>query len=184
MRLKWVGIYAGLGVLIMTSAWLAALAARSPIKTKRDLWSGFRIDPRQSFEITYREGWAPHGGGKDFTLSHDGRVTLKRSTDERRPGTRSPLWEQTTFVLPLDAVARALELVEGTGVMGLHASYENTDTFDGTQQFVRISQGTKTKTVSCRNFYPDEFTRFVNGYTALLEQHGRAAKWQPCDDSP
>ncbi|MFO0823722.1 MAG: hypothetical protein U0792_11495 [Gemmataceae bacterium] len=160
-RSRWL---AGLLTLLVLGGVVYALWPTSPINIKRDPGPPLRIDRTTPVEITFSETWFPSCNGKSFAISPDGRVSMTRSSPQHI-GTRFAPQEETTFMLPPEVMATLPELVESSGILELHASYELKNTFDGTHRYVSISQGGRTKSVACRNHFPPEFTTFTQGLT-------------------
>jgi len=151
MRRQWLWSFAGLILLVAVGVEVYLVAFKSSIKIERDRGPRFHLDPNQPYEITFREGWHPHGGGKRTTISHDGRVRMTRSEEIRRPGATSMKWEETTFTLPPEAMTSVPGIIDSTGVLELHRSYEDTNTFDGTQLFLWLKNSLGASTSSPRS---------------------------------
>jgi len=181
-RRRW--LFAGLLLLVAVGVEVYLVAFKSSIKIDRDRGPRFHLDPNQPYEITFGEGWHPYGGGKRTTISHEGHVRMARSTNEYKQGTRSLLWEQTTFTLPHEAMTGVPGIIDSTGVLELHASYVDTNTFDGKSLYLWLKQGERTKKVSCRQYFPKELVGCIDQFTTLISKHGTRLKWEPAPEVP
>jgi hypothetical protein len=166
--------------LLVLSGVTSALWPTSPIKIEHDRSPQLRINRTKPVEITYSEMFSPTCRGWGFTISPDARVSMSRTPLLRLAG--MPDREEMTFTLPPDVVATLPELVEMSGILELHASYQDTRMLRGRSASVSITQNGRTKSVNCFHHFPPAFSRFERELTRLVLKHSENAKWVPKAD--
>jgi len=129
---------------------------------------GFKFDPDRSFQLAFGRG-SGSDGFETIEVDNDLKAELFRQTNVG--------WESCVFELTLAEWGAVSDSIVVNGIYSLDRAYY-ADVCDGTQWKLAITQGNKTKTVYCNNFFPQALRRFAEDVDKVFDVDDALLEWE------